>query len=230
MASFGVVILTAAPGTGGSDGAGALVKIDGREALLRSVELFLNRDPVKQIQLVVLPDDLEEAKRKFGPHLSFSGVKVIGGGPRWGDQLAAAVQKLSADVTHVIVHDGARPLVPYSDIDVLMEAAETNSAVVLTAPVRAELIQVDGSGHPLQLYRPDEFVQLLTPQAYSRQRFIEIASGHEWSPVHATLLKGSPLNIRVRGAADAALAKSLMGLLPKPKVRPPSSPFEEAQW
>ena len=58
--------LTAAPPGQAAEAGGAFVKIDGREALLRSVELFLNRDNVKQIQLVVLPDMLEEAKRKFG--------------------------------------------------------------------------------------------------------------------------------------------------------------------
>ena len=30
-------------------------------------------------------------------------------------------EKVSADVSHVIVHDAARPAVPYSDIDAMME-------------------------------------------------------------------------------------------------------------
>lgn len=80
MANFSVVVLTAVPN--GAEGAGALVKIDGRECLLRGVEMFLNRDGVKQIQLVVSDDQAEEAKRKFGGHLSFSGTNwsAAGGG------------------------------------------------------------------------------------------------------------------------------------------------------
>ena len=70
MAVFSVVVLTAPPPTQSSEAGGPYVKIDGREALLRSVELFLNRDNVKQIQLVVAADDLEEAKRKYGTHLA----------------------------------------------------------------------------------------------------------------------------------------------------------------
>ncbi len=45
-----------------------------------------------------------------------------------------------------------------------------------------------------------------------------------------TLLKGSPLNVRCAGNGDASYMKSLLNHLPKPKVKSPLSPFEEAQW
>src|SRR5437868_14053230 len=123
-ATFSVLVLTAPPPGLGSEGGGPFVKIDGREALLRSVELFLNRDNVKQIQLAILPDAIEEVKRKYGGHLGFSGVKLITGGPRWVDQIASAGPTIIAEATHVIVHDAARPAVPYSDIDALMIEAQ----------------------------------------------------------------------------------------------------------
>src|SRR3954463_13752150 len=95
MAVFrGLVVTAAPPGLAGEAG-GAYVKVDGRGALLRSVGLFLTRHAVKQIQLAVLPDMLEEAKRKHGAHLGFSGVKLISGGPKWVDQLKAAGDKIS---------------------------------------------------------------------------------------------------------------------------------------
>lgn len=231
MATFSVAILTAAPTGQAGEAGGAFVKIDGREALLRSVELFLNRDPIKQIQLVVMADDMDEAKRKYGPHLSFSGVKLTPGGPRWADQVKAAAERIAADATHVILHDAARPIVAFSDIDALLEEAEREDAVVLTSPVRSELIQIDDAGHPLHHWQADEFVQMLTPQAFSKAKFLAMAERGEGAPpVQAKLLKGSPLNIRIRGAGDAALSKCLLALLPKPKIKPPSSPFEEAQW
>ena len=231
MVNFSVAILTAAPVGQAAEAGGAFVKIDGREALLRSVELFLNRDNIKQIQVIILDDEQEEARRKYGPHLSFSGVKLVTGGPRWVDQIKAAAQKLAPDVTHVIVHDAARPVVPYSDIDALLESAPNSEALALVAPMRSDLLQVDPNGKPLRHWRPDEFVQLLTPQVYSRKRFEELAAkGEEVPAVKAMLLKGSPLNVRLRGGGDASLAKAMMNMLPKPKIKPPSSPFEEAQW
>ena len=54
-----------------------------------AVELFLNRDNIRQIQFVVRPDAAEEAKRKYGANLAFSGVKLVSAGPKWIDQLIA---------------------------------------------------------------------------------------------------------------------------------------------
>ena len=144
---------------------------------------------------------------------------------------AAVSQKLAPETTHVLLHDGARPLVPYSDIDALIEAAQTEAVAVLTTPVRSELIQVDDSGNPMHRWRADEFVHLLTPQVFTKERFVALGSkGEGFSLSHVKLIKGSPLNQRIRGAGDAGMAKAIMNLLPKPKIKPPSSPFEEAQW
>jgi 2-C-methyl-D-erythritol 4-phosphate cytidylyltransferase len=230
-AQFSVVLVTAAPPGQAAEAGGAYVKIDGRESVLRAVELFLNRDNVKQVQLVFLPDFLDEGKRKFGGHLGLTGVKVVCGGPRWIDQLAAAGEKISPDATHVIVHDAARPAVAYSDIDALMEAAEKHKAVMLATPMRSTLVEVDEAGSPVGYASPDRFMNLVTPQAFTRGRFLEMCKSK--AEVHAsevTLLKGSPLNVRVGGSGDAGFVNTMIRMLPKPKIKGPTSPFEEAQW
>ncbi len=231
MATFSVLLLTAAPAGMAGEAGGAFVKIDGRESLLKSVELFLNRDNVKQIQICFLPDDLEEAKRKYAPHLSFSGVKVISGGPRWVDQIAAAKGKIIPEATHVIIHDAARPAVPYSDLEALMEMAEKHEAVTLVSTSRNPLVEVDEGGSAVAVHPPGRFMQLLAPQAYSVKKFDEMAASKQ--EPHASLLhllKASPLNVRIGGAGDATLLKAMLHLLPKPKMKPSSNPFEEAQW
>jgi len=231
MAVFSVVVLTAAPPGLSGEAGGPFVKIDGREALLRSVELFLNRENVKQVQVVVTADALEEAKRKYGPHLSFAGVKMLGGGAKWLEQAKAAAEKVSPECTHVILHDAARPAVPYSDIDAVMDAAEKHDAVALAAPVRTTLVEVDEGGNPLAWHLAPSYMHLLTPQAFSKAKFAEIgSSGKELHPSQTTLVKGSSLNVRIGGPGDASLARAMINMLPKPKVKPMSSPFEEAQW
>jgi 2-C-methyl-D-erythritol 4-phosphate cytidylyltransferase len=230
-ATFSVLLLTAAPPGHGAEAAGAFVKIEGRESLLRAVELFLNRDNVKQVQLVFDADMIEEGKRKYGGHLSFSGVKLITGGPRWVDQIAAAAEKISDDATHVIVHDAARPAVAYSDIDAAMEAAEKHAVVALTAPLRSSLMEVDEGGNAVAYHTSTRFVQLLSPLVFEKKKFCDLASKKQEahaSEVH--LIKGSPLNVRVGGSGDAGLVGQMIRMLPKAKLKPPSSPFEEAQW
>jgi len=231
MTNFSVIILTAAPAGQAGEAGGAYVTIDGREALLRSVELFLNREPIKHIQLVVNPDDLEDAKARFGGHLSFAGVKLTAGGPKWFDQIVAEDAKTPADTTHVIVHDAARPAVPYSDIDNLMEAATKKPVVALVSPVRSTLVEVDEGGNAIGYALASQYVQLLTPQIFSREKFKALVTSKvETHASEVTMVKGSPLNIRISGSGDAALAKTMLGLLPKAKIKAPLSPFDEAQW
>ncbi len=227
---FAVIVLTAPPPGLAQEAGGAYVKVDGREALLRSVELFLNRDNVIQIQLAVPADELAKAKERYGPHLNFSGVKVVSGGPRWIDQAAAAAATVSAEATHVILHDAARPVVPHTDVEALMRAAADHAAVGLATPVRTTIVETDEGGAPMAFHLPQNYMHLLTPQAFDRKTFDELAQTKvETHPSKVTLVKGSPLNVRLGGPGDATIAKALMGLLPKPKVKS-AGPFDEAQW
>lgn len=230
-AVFSVVIVTAAPAGMAVEAGGAYVKIDGREVLLRSVEMFLNRDNVKQIQVIFNNDFLEEGKRKYGGHFGFAGVKVVGGGPRWIDQLAAAAPSIKPETTHVLVHDAARPAVSYLDLEAIMEAGTKHTIASLATPSRSVLVEVDEGGNALAYRKPEEFMNLATPQVFTRERFLELSkSKTEPHPSEVTLIKGSPLNVRVGGGGDASMIKAMLNMLPKPKIKAPSSPFEEAQW
>jgi 2-C-methyl-D-erythritol 4-phosphate cytidylyltransferase len=230
MAAFSVVLLTAVPNHLGADGIGAFVKVDGRECLLRSVELFLNRDNVKQIQLLVSPEAMEESKRKYGAHLGFSGVKLIAGGQGWIDQIAAG-QTISADCSHVILHDAARPAVAYGDIDALMAEAQKHPAVALATNLRGGLAELDESGKPIDFRPPQRFLQVVTPWAMRKEKFIELAkSKRDLAAGELILLRSSPLNLRVGGGSDAGMVKTMINMLPKPKIKAADNPFEEAQW
>jgi 2-C-methyl-D-erythritol 4-phosphate cytidylyltransferase len=147
------------------------------------------------------------------------------------NQVAVGGKRISEDVSHVILHDAARPAVAYSDIDALMEAAPEHDAIALTAPVKSVLVEVDDGANALAYHLPSRFVQLLTPQAFSRERFLKMAeTATEVHPSQTRLLKGSPLNVRISGSGEAGLLKSMIGMLPKPKVKGPLTPFDEAQW
>lgn len=230
MPTFSAILLTAAPLGQASEAGGAFVKVDGRECLLRSIELFLNRDPVKQIMVVFSSESAEDMKRRHGPHFSFSGVKVVTGGPEWLDQLTAAAQALSTETTHVIVHDAARPAVPYTDIEAIFEAAETTDAAMMVTPVRNALLELDDNNNAAALHPADHFMQMLTPQLYSKPFFQQFTAARQPPDVRKMkLIKGSPLNVRVSGSGDATLVKAMLNMLPKPR-KGAMGAFEEAQW
>jgi len=229
---FSVILFTSAPpGMPGAETGAATMKVDGREALLRTVELFLNRDPIKQIQICFLPAAVEEAKRKFGGHLGVRGVKLVSAGPKWIDQVAAAGENLSADATHVIIHDAARCAVPFDDLDAIIAAALKSPSCCLTAPLRAPLLELDETAAAVALHSQAGFVQMLLPMCLSKSRFQKLVQ--EKQEPHAsewTLIKGSSLNVRPSGGGEAGFMKAMLQQLPKPKMKAPSSPFDEAQW
>jgi 2-C-methyl-D-erythritol 4-phosphate cytidylyltransferase len=231
MANFSVILVTAPPPGHSSEAGGAYIKIDGRESVLRAVEMFLNRDNVKQMQLVVAKETAEEAKKKFGANLGFSGVKLVPAGSKWMEQIQAAGKLVSDEASHVIVHDAARPAVAYSDIEMAMAEAEKSEVVILTAPVRSTLLEIDEGGSGLAIHLPSRFLQIQTPQIFSRKAFDQmVQSGKEPHPSQFKIVKGSPLNVRVGSAGDAGFTKSMIAMLPKAKIRAASSPFDEAQW
>ena len=232
MAVFSVLLVTVPPFGAAGESGSAFLKIDGREAVLRSVELFLNRDEIKQIQLVVHPDTLEEAKRRHGGHFGFAGVRLLGGGPRFVDQMAAAAEKLSPDCTHVLIHDAARPAVPYTDIEAALALGNSNSpAIALCVPVRGALAQLDEGGNPVGFVPEASYMLVVTPVVLTRAKFMELAQTKR--DLHAsdlTLIKGSPLNARLASAGDGPMVKAMISMLPKPRSKAAGSPFEEAQW
>jgi len=230
MANFSVILLTATPPGLAADIGGFFVKVDQREILLRCVEMFLNRDNIKQVQVVFAPEAMEEAKRKFYAHLSFTGVRMLTGGTTWLEQIIAAREKISPDTTHVVIHDAARPLLPWADLDALLEAAEKHEAVTLATPLRSGLIEVDPGGAPMATHLPSSYHIMQTPQVFSLAKYQEMCARK--AEPHASqlhIVKGSPLNNRI-GPPDASLARAILNILPKAKSKPLTNPFEEAQW
>ena len=54
--------------------------LGGRPLLLRTVEFFTKREDVQEIVVVGPATDFEDFKERFGPALSFHGVKIVSGG------------------------------------------------------------------------------------------------------------------------------------------------------
>ena len=83
----------------------------------------------------------------------------------------------------------------------------------------------------MALHSPRHLSHLLTPQVFSEAAFAErVTTKSELHPSKLTLVKGSSLNMRVSNTTDAPLAKAMIGMLPKPKMKASINPFDEAQW
>lgn len=117
--------------------------LGGRAILLRAVEAFTKRDETTGIIVAAPPDDLDGFKQRFGPQLSFHGASIVPGGraERW-ETVRNALQEVSEEITHVAVHDAARPNVTPELLDRIIDAAMVHDAVIPATRVSSTLKRI----------------------------------------------------------------------------------------
>ncbi|MEM6312817.1 MAG: hypothetical protein AAF743_01965, partial [Planctomycetota bacterium] len=87
------------------------------------------------------------------------------------------------------------------------------------------------AGKPAHYHDPADYRLLLTPQAFTRAEFEDLARNKvETAAEKIRLLDANPLNQRVNNAKDAKRVAGLIKLLPQPKREENLGPFGEAQW
>ncbi len=168
--------------------------LDGKPVLLRSVELFTNRPLITQIIVAADPDNLDAFKFRWADKLALLGARIVAGGrkERW-ETVLNAISALDANITHIAVHDAARPVTSAALIDRVVEAAAKFPAVIpgitvsatvkRTEPVPAAEPSADpidailGSAgkSPIDAYRVTETIPrnnlwlIQTPQIFERK-------------------------------------------------------------
>jgi 2-C-methyl-D-erythritol 4-phosphate cytidylyltransferase len=130
----------------GSDRSKLDEDLGGRPVLQRAVELFCHRDDVGEV--IVAGPHADEAFASFelrhADRLTMLGATLCRGGPTHrAESVAAALDHVPADATHVAVHDAARAITPAALIDRVFDAARNHPAVVPGVDVADTLKRVD---------------------------------------------------------------------------------------
>ena len=89
MASFGVVLVAAGRSSRFNDSnyKKPFAPLAGRSVWLQAAEKFLDHDDVKQVVIVIAPEDREYFLEKFGADIAFLGIKVAEGGTHRSDSV-----------------------------------------------------------------------------------------------------------------------------------------------
>jgi 2-C-methyl-D-erythritol 4-phosphate cytidylyltransferase len=155
------------------------VELKGRPVWVRAAEIFLNRDDVTQVILVVSSEDLDWVKEKFRANLAFMNIEIVEGGAERFESVQKGLARVKTDVDFVAVHDAARPLLVKEWIDTLFVQAEKSGAVI---PAIAESDTLKPHNHRNRPARrslagPDS-ANLPPAVADGRLRTPRLASGH----------------------------------------------------
>lgn len=241
MATFSVILAAAGKSSRFNDPnyKKPFAQLKRKSIWLYSAELFLKRSDVKQLIIVIAPDDKEDFFSRFGPNLAVMGIDVAIGGEQRADSIQNALAKVDSSVDYVAIHDAARPCINADLIDSVFTAATKHGAAIPAIPVHSTLKrsgdgqQVDGTEDRSDLYMaqtPQVFKRTLIEELYANrgdlnptdESQLAEAAGHT-----VAIVRGSPLNIKVTTKDDLRLAKACLDAMPATKFDAPIHPFAD---
>jgi 2-C-methyl-D-erythritol 4-phosphate cytidylyltransferase len=219
------------------------VDVAGRAVFLRSVELFANRNDVKQLLLAISPEDEELVKVKWGPNLNFFNVKICFGGTERFDTVQKSLELIKDDIELIAVHDAVRCCVKEEWIDKVIAAAQTGAAI-LACPVVATIkeaknnviIQTVDRAGLYEAQTPQVFKAELIRKAYEnlknldRSKISDDAQLVEAIGEKVSIVETDSSNIKITHKADLAIAEAILKSRPRPEAKGPIGPYIEAQW
>jgi 2-C-methyl-D-erythritol 4-phosphate cytidylyltransferase/2-C-methyl-D-erythritol 2,4-cyclodiphosphate synthase len=213
---FAAIITAAGRGTRAGGGEPKQWRdLKGRPVLAHTLDAFAG---FERVMLTVHPDDMARAIRHFGGR-----VTILTGGETRAASVRAALDSLQgSDITHVLIHDGARPLVSDAVIRGVIEALHSGAEAAAPAlPVtdalwRGENATVTGTASREGLFRAQ------TPQGFA---LAQIAKAHRAHPQDAAddvelarksgipvaITQGDEDNLKITFAADFARAERILG-------------------
>ncbi|HAE19032.1 MAG: hypothetical protein CBC97_09465 [Verrucomicrobiaceae bacterium TMED137] len=134
----------------------------GKTILWHSVHAFSSLEEISQV-IVVTPPDRFAWLADLGPKLN-----QVDGGRERSDSVAAGLTALRDEISHVAIHDGARPLVSPESIRATFAAAEANKAASLARRVTETLKRATPEGITSESVSRDNLWVMETPQVFSK--------------------------------------------------------------
>jgi len=216
--------------------------LDNRPVWLHSAEKFIQRSDVKQVLVVISPDDEEYFRDKFGANVAFMGLDVVKGGAERADSVQRALERVQTDIAWIAIHDAVRPCITDAWIDRVFEAGKKSGAAILATPVTATLKRANQAGNQVQETVPrTNLWEAQTPQVFRRDLLVKAyAARGSFRPTDeaqlvekighpVTIVPGSPMNLKITTKEDLKMAAQFLKALPKPALPNVDHPFADDQ-
>lgn len=127
---WGAVIVAAGRGERFGARDKLLALVEGRPVIVWSVEALLTTGRFQDAVVVTGSQNRSAIEATLAERHSTLDVRYCTGGETRSESVRCGLAALNASVTHVAVHDGARPLVPASLVSDVLDAAELSGAAV----------------------------------------------------------------------------------------------------
>ncbi|WP_299360099.1 bifunctional 2-C-methyl-D-erythritol 4-phosphate cytidylyltransferase/2-C-methyl-D-erythritol 2,4-cyclodiphosphate synthase [uncultured Paracoccus sp.] len=213
--TYAVLITAAGRGTRmGGDEPKQWRDLAGRTVLARSIDAFGGFD---RIVVVVHPDDMARAVREIGGRVTL----VAGADTRAGSVRAGLEVLDGSGITHVLIHDGARPLVPAAVIEHVVAALQSGAPAAAPALPVTDALWTGVDGVVTGVQPRDGLFRAQTPQGFALDVIlaahraatagaaddVELAAG---AGVPVTITPGDERNLKLTVAGDFGRAERIL--------------------
>jgi 2-C-methyl-D-erythritol 4-phosphate cytidylyltransferase/2-C-methyl-D-erythritol 2,4-cyclodiphosphate synthase len=151
-----------------------MARVAGRPLLAWTLEAVAAARSVRRVIVVAASERVAEVAAQ--PWVTMLGARVVAGGPRRQESVAAGVA--ASDASLVLVHDGARPLVTPGLVDRVALAASEHGAAIPVLPVSETLKRVTGSTVGGTVERQG-LAAAQTPQGARRELLLAAFAAHD---------------------------------------------------
>jgi 2-C-methyl-D-erythritol 4-phosphate cytidylyltransferase/2-C-methyl-D-erythritol 2,4-cyclodiphosphate synthase len=194
-----------------------LLELGGRPILERSVALLVSHPSIDELIVALPPAVLEDPP----PYLTADArkpVRLVEGGARRQDSVAAAFRQTAPHADVVVIHDAARPFATGDLISRTIAAAAESGAALAALEARDTIKKVDAGVVSATLDRRTIFLAQ-TPQAFRRDVLRDAlalggdatdeASLAEQAGHPVRVVAGEPSNIKITTAEDLVIAEAI---------------------
>ncbi len=226
-----IAAIIVAAGTGqrlGGDLPKQFLDLGGVPLLARTVWAFDRTEEIDRI-LVALPESyLEHARREvFQPIRWRLDLELLAGGEERSDSVGRCLDKLEGEVDHVIVHDGARPLVTSDLVRQIVAGLASDEAVIAGVAEKNTLKRLDGRRFVAETVDRTDVVEAQTPQGFRLDLLRRAHDSARSEGAGATddsvlverlgqpvrVIQGEETNLKVTTEFDLMLARCLLPLI-----------------
>ena len=220
------IVLAAGKGTRMNAGMNKqFMLINDRPLLAQTLAAFQSCNAIDSIILVAGRDELKTCKEQIIDRYGFDKVdKLVSGGSERQQSVYNGILELEDDCNIVVIHDGARPILPEGIIEKCIDGAKIYGAVSAGMPAKETIKILNEEGFVQYTPERGKVWVTQTPQAFKRD-IIEKAhetanikgiSGTddaflvECMGIKVKMLEGSYENIKITTPEDIILAEAIM--------------------
>jgi 2-C-methyl-D-erythritol 4-phosphate cytidylyltransferase len=207
------------------------LQLAGKPILIHTLEVFENVPEVKEVLVVVHPEDLEFCQEEvIDPYPLKKVLRLVPGGKERQDSVYHALKVLNKEAVEldvILVHDAVRPLVDPAQVRKVVVAARRHGGAILGIPCQDTLKRVNSRGEVVATVDRQELWQVQTPQAFQAallwRAYQEAMERGFYATDEAALVEalgetvvvvpGTCLNLKITTPDDLKMAEAILAFL-----------------